>query len=292
MPIKTTLKEVYRRLPFKRNLFEILRKAPFPEKVFRHLSFEGPFDVAVDPSHKFSTYHFGTSFENKLFWLGLSSYEQTSIELWRGLAAKASVIVDGGANTGLYSLIAGAVNPSATILAFEPVQTVFERLETNVDLNQFSVKVEKLALSDATGTATFYVSPGEHPVSSTLDRIGASIPGVETVTVHTVRLDDYLIQHHLAGVELLKLDVEGHESAVLRGMGLVLSRSRPIIIAEVNNAALGSQIVDVISGQSYRFFIIKEGEAISEVSALSPPPGKWGQNFLLCPEEAAPKLGL
>ncbi len=292
MTTNRTLKEAYHRLRFKRHVFELLRKLPVPETVFQHLYFEGPFDVAIDPSHSFSIYHFGTSFENRLFWLGLSSYEQTSIALWRTLAARASVIMDGGANKGLYSLIAGAVNPSAAVLAFEPVQAIFDRLVANVRLNRFPIRVEKLALSDASGAATFYVSAGEHPVNSTLDRIGATNPGAKAVDVQTVRLDDYLAEHELAGVDLMKLDVEGHEPAVLRGMGPVLGRSRPIVIAEIYNDEVGRQVVDVIGGQSYRLFIIKEGDGIFEVSALSPPPDKWGQNFLLCPEEAVPNLRL
>jgi hypothetical protein len=48
-----------------------------------------------------------------------------------------------------------------------------------------------------------------------------------------VRLDDYLVQHRLTGLGLIKLDVERHERAVLRGMGEVLDRSRPTTITEV-----------------------------------------------------------
>ena len=96
-----------------------MRKLPVPEAVFKHLHFEGPFDVAVDQLGSFRMNHYGERGQNELFWRGLSSYEPTSIRLWRRLAARASVIVDAGANMGLYSLVAGAVNPSATILAFD-----------------------------------------------------------------------------------------------------------------------------------------------------------------------------
>ena len=158
MTVRKKLQLAYHRLPFKRQVFAAIRKLPVPETVFKHLYFEGPFDVVVDQFHSFRMNHDGSSVQNELFWRGLSSYEQTSIDVWRRLATKASVIVDGGAHTGLYSLIAGAVNPSAAILAFEPLPAVYDRLVGNMRLNLFHIKAERLALSDASGSTTFHVS--------------------------------------------------------------------------------------------------------------------------------------
>jgi len=230
MTVRKMLQAAYRRLPFKPEMFAALRKLPVPETVFKHLHFEGSFDVAVDQLHSFRMNHDGSSVQNELFWRGLSSYERTSIDLWGRLAAKASVIVDGGANAGLYSLVAGAVNPSATILAFEPLPDIYDHLVGNVRLNSFPIKAEKLALSDASGATTFHVS--SNVVGSSLEARAVE-PGASTIAVQTVRLDDYLTRHQLPGVDLIKLDVERHEPAVLRGMGEVLDRSRPTTITEV-----------------------------------------------------------
>src|SRR5689334_10116262 len=136
--MKQVLKSMYRSLPFKPYVFAVLRKLPVPEAVFKHLHFEGPFTVWIDASWSFRMNHDGTSVQNELFWQGLSSYESQSIKLWSHLAARASIIVDGGAHNGLFGLIAGAINPSATIVAFEPEPRTFDKLVGNCELNSFS----------------------------------------------------------------------------------------------------------------------------------------------------------
>src|SRR3712207_603237 len=100
--MKQFLKMLYNGAPYKPQVYSALRKLPMPEKVFKHLHFKGPFSIPIDKSHYFNYYHYGDSVNNELFWRGLSTYEQTSTDLWRRLAAKAHVIVDGGAHTGLY----------------------------------------------------------------------------------------------------------------------------------------------------------------------------------------------
>lgn len=287
MAIKRVLKAGYKRLQFKQAVFEFLRNLPLPEAVFQHLYFKGPFEVKLDTVKSFQFNHFETAYENRLFWLGLSSYEQTSIEIWRSFAAEASVIVDGGANTGLYSMIAGAANPKALIFAFEPVGAIYNRLVSNVRLNPFYITAEQAALSDFNGTATFYVGAGEHPVNSTFSDEVLVDPSAKSraTIVKTVRLDDYLAEHGVSDVQLVKLDVEGHEPEVLRGLGDILKRSRPVVIAEINNDEIGERVMEVIRDQNYKVFMINEGGKCIEVPTLSPPRGKWGQNFLLCPEE-------
>jgi FkbM family methyltransferase len=221
---------------------------------------------------------------------GLSAYEPTTIELWTRLARKSSIIVDGGAHLGLYSLVAATVNPAATVLAFEPEPRVHARLKENLALNSFRIKAEKLALSDATGSATFYVAA--NIVGSSLNNYFSEEAGTSTVSVRTVRLDEYLAQHGIAGVNLIKLDVERHEPVALRGLGDLLQRSQPAVIAEILDGDVGEQVMATVAHADYRLFIIKEGEGIFPVSTLNPPPGKVGQNFLLCSKMTARDLGL
>src|SRR3954453_6849658 len=165
--MRNVVKSAYRAIPWKVKIFQVLRRFPIPESLFKHLHFTGPFAVPVDSFHSFRINHYGDSTNNELFWRGLSAYEPTTIELWRRLASKSSIIIDGGAHVGLYSFIAAAVNQAATVLAFEPQPKVYARLVENLALNSFRIKAEKLALSDVTGSATFYVH--ENIVGSSLD---------------------------------------------------------------------------------------------------------------------------
>jgi FkbM family methyltransferase len=181
----------------------------------------------------------------------LSAYEPTTIELWRRLARKSSIIIDGGAHVGLYSFIAAVVNQAATVLAFEPQPKVYVRLVENLALNSFRIKAEKLALSDVTGSATFYVS--DTIVGSSLDSYVSGAAGTTTVSVETVRLDKYLALHGITKVDLIKLHVERPEPAALRGLCDILQRSQPAIITEILNEAVGEQVMATVAHADYRF---------------------------------------
>src|SRR5882672_8152624 len=126
--IHRVLKKIYEVIPGKKILFSLWKYlgAP-PEKIFRHLYFKGSFQVEVDESHSFRIYNNGFQIENEMFWGGLYfRYEKTSLRLWAKLSEEAEVIMDVGANTGVYCLTAKAVNIKASVHAFEPVDRVFK----------------------------------------------------------------------------------------------------------------------------------------------------------------------
>ena len=92
----------------------------------------------------------------------------TSLEIWRRLSRNASVIIDIGAHHGLYALLSRSVNKTATIVAFEAVERVFEVMEENVLLNGYVIAAENIAISDRAGEAIFHDYQGDHPVSGSL----------------------------------------------------------------------------------------------------------------------------
>jgi hypothetical protein len=94
----------------------------------------------------------------------------------------------------------------------------------------------------------------------------------------------------LPGVDLIKMDVERYEAAVIRGLGDVLSRSHPIIITEILTDQVGRDVVAAIDGHNYHLFLIDEDTGLLPVSNLSLPAGKDWQNFLLCPESKVSEL--
>src|SRR4051812_7150805 len=105
--LKDLLKRLYDRAPFKQPIFEQMRRVlRLPEPFYRHLLFRGVFTTEVGPG-SFRMQHYGYQIENELFWGGLTAgYEGTSLKLWKELCASAQTVIDGGANTGVYSLVA------------------------------------------------------------------------------------------------------------------------------------------------------------------------------------------
>lgn len=134
------------------------------------------------------------------------------------------LFVDVGANMGSYMVLASAVCGARSV-AFEPVPISFERLLANRDLNGLGT------LSDCRQRAVG-ASAGTAAMTSSLDAmnhvVGGETPGI---TVQVVTLDEDLPETP----SLMKIDVEGFESEVLRGARRHLSDPRlQAIIIELN----------------------------------------------------------
>lgn len=112
---------------------------------------------------------------------------------------------DIGAAVGTYSCIAFAAG--ATVVSFEPHPGNRERCKENIQLNGFNPDVRDVALSDSESTLKLTADDG---VGSGMHRIS---PDGELV-INTVRGDDV----NAPTPDVIKIDVEGHEQSVLRGM--------------------------------------------------------------------------
>ena len=103
----------------------------------RRLKFIGPVTLKTEEGKKLKLFNKGFFLENELFWLGLEGFdwEKISRKVWAEHCSKAQVILDIGANTGIFSVIAHTINPEARIIAFEPQPNIFNVLKRNSSLN-------------------------------------------------------------------------------------------------------------------------------------------------------------
>lgn len=139
------------------------------------------------------------------------------------------LFLDVGANVGSYTVLAAGA-AKARVIAVEPIPSSFDALRRNVALNALDDRVtcNRLGLSDTHGTLRF---------TSTLDTVNHVLSDGEdapSVDVPVTRMND------LVGDEvptLIKIDVEGHEHAVLRGGGRTLDDPRLLaVIMETNGS--------------------------------------------------------
>jgi FkbM family methyltransferase len=158
-------------------------------------------------------------------------YEEYSSSLLLKHIKPGSLFIDIGAHYGYYTLLAGTGRPDCRVMAFEPSPVNFSILEKNVRHNKLSnVELYQMAVSDRTGMAEFHITEASdncgfsgHPVS----------PSIDIVQVKTVRLDDFDLK--TAGDIVVKMDTEGHEYEVIRGMdGLIRHRKDIRMLAEFN----------------------------------------------------------
>jgi FkbM family methyltransferase len=288
--LRAAFRGVYAALPFKRALYVLLRRRWTPQPgLSRHLYFEGPFEVRVDGVSLRLTNH-NSPHETALFGHGLDGWqERVSLRYWIPLCKRASTIADVGANVGIYSLVAKAVNPSATVCAFEPIPRFFQRLVANCAANELDVRTFELALSDQEGEASLWDLPVDHHYHASLSREDVtSLSGLIERRVVTRTLEGLLAAENIDGVDLLKIDVEGWEPEVIKGMGTLL-RNRPTMLVEIKSLERATRIEELVVGMGYEFYDIDEDGPPQRQPRLG-ASRKW--NWLICHSEVAAHLGL
>jgi FkbM family methyltransferase len=279
-------------LPFKKHIFTLIKKVFHPsEKTYRHLYFTGEITIPVSKTSSFKMIHYGYQLENELFWSGLTNgWEKESIHIWKKLCVKSSVILDIGANTGVYALLSQSLNSSAAIYSFEPVERVYQKLVKNVQLNQYPIKSFEVALSNNTGEAIIYDQPTEH-VYSVAVNVDISNTGLETIPtkIKTLRLDDFIRNEALDKIDLIKLDVETHEAEVIEGMGEFAAKFKPDFLIELLNDEVAGNVENLLKGIEYDFYNIDEKNGLTKCNQLTKSNS---YNFLICKKETSHYLGL
>ncbi len=128
--------------------------------------------------------------------------------------AQTPVIFDVGANIGDYASMVLEVRPGARIWCFEPSAEACSRLVNRLGHRLTAMAI---ALGDAEGQSDFFAPSEGSPLGSTYARQHSSLEWKPTERVHVRRLDDVCRDNSINRIDLLKIDVEGHELAVLRG---------------------------------------------------------------------------
>ncbi len=155
------------------------------------------------------------------------------------LAKPDTLVVDVGANIGFFS-VALARRADISVLAFEPDQRNYENLVEVISVQDLRSRIfpYSLALSDKTGTGLLYLSD-----FSPMDHKLINSRSSRTVDIAITRLDDFLDehpQHANAPISLIKIDVQGAELRVLRGMDRILVQNNyPPILVEYSPDDLG-----------------------------------------------------
>jgi len=143
-----------------------------------------------------------------------------------------AVVVDVGANTGIYSLRAASrVGPSGVVVALEPFPEMAAELHRNVMLNRFTnVRTRCLCAGGATEAAQLFANFAKPNSFSLLRRD----PSAESISALKITLDDLFALEGLDRLDYVKIDAEGAEQEILDGGAHVLGKYRPIIQAEVS----------------------------------------------------------
>jgi len=218
----------------------ITTTSKFSQRVSKFLIQRWPVTGVLDCSFNgvpFRMYNTGDDGLTTYFYYDIPYHETSDLKLFTALAAESKIIVDIGANTGLYSFLSSIANRNSVIHAIEPYSVNAVRLQKNLDLNNCkNVSVNRTAMGDFTGEIELSV-PGDGTVtdvsSVNVDFSKRFYPTVKWVkqSVPITTLDAFVAEKKIKP-DLIKCDVESHEMEVFKGASNVLKTHRPLIIFE------------------------------------------------------------
>ncbi|WP_421658997.1 FkbM family methyltransferase [Leptothermofonsia sp. ETS-13] len=189
-----------------------------------------------------------------------SSYEENVTEVFLKYLKSDTCFLDIGANIGYYSLLAASQCPEGKVFSFEPDETNFRYLKTGIIYNRFdsAIQAYNLAASDRNGSIYLYeVScPANSGAKVTAKDKESLNPYVKTENpqfqlVEAVQLDSFLAGKR---IDIVKLDIEGHEPFALLGMKEILIQNKPVIITEF--APLSLNLIGKMSPEEFLQFLI------------------------------------
>ena len=186
--------------------------------------------------------------DSSLYYAG--SFEKNLEDLMDALVKPGMTVLDIGANVGCHTVrFARNVSPAGRVIAVEPTAAAGRRLRRNVELNGFrNVQIHPVGLSDREEGLRQVSFQSSYPLNGRLV--------VVEETVRLTSLDLLLEENAVTGVSFIKLDVDGHEEAVIRGALQTLRRDAPTLVVEVTpppDPGAPCAVLAILEGLGYSF---------------------------------------
>jgi FkbM family methyltransferase len=209
--------------------------------------------------------------QQQLFWYG--HYEKSLATALKNLLKPDSIFIDIGANTGYFTLLVERLTPQGSVIAFEPVSYLFEALQKNIEVNNaIQIRAVNAAIGERNEERKIYLSGSDNTGMSSFQKPGNYSGKDEWVKVFS--LDSWFQQSGLPAVDVVKIDVEGNELAVLKGMKEIIKNNRPHILIEINPETLSyfrltpADLLNYITELSCHCFVITETGKLNPVNKL------------------------
>ena len=169
-------------------------------------------------------------------------------DMQRALAAEVrpgATVYDVGAHAGFHTLATALrVGPVGRVVAFEPFPETYRSLERQLRLNpHLPVQALRLAASDRNATLAMRLAgnTAQHAIATD-----------GTVPVEARTIDALVQEGAIPPPDVIKIDVEGHEEAVLRGAQATIAAHRPVILCDYDNLDTPLVVARALNGLGYR----------------------------------------
>ena len=204
-----------------------------------------------------------------IFMYGCYIIESTHARFMLKVARPGMIMFDVGANARYYTILMASLLKrlgGGVVHSFEPMSGNQARFLENMKINQLdNATLVKNIVSNQNGMKEIFFNNPQNTGTSSIYNI---LETENSEKVEAITLDQYISQSGVQRVDLVKIDVEGHELEVLEGMNLSIERFSPDFFIEVNREILNSlgkspnDLYKFLQGHGYRSYKITKNELV------------------------------
>jgi FkbM family methyltransferase len=208
----------------------------------------------------------------------VGNYEVEAVDCIKKTLKKSDVFIDIGANIGYISAVgAGCVGREGEVHSFEPVPEYFQKLREMADKNPtYNIRVNQCGLADKAGAMKIAVSQVNFGNNSMVLGLTDEEEQKKFLTVPVCTLAQYIARHSINRISFIKIDVEGFEFPILKGLQPFFETTaiRPPILCEIWPQAyplLGyslEQLADYLESWSYDSFSLIGNQGLIDVKGI------------------------
>ena len=202
----------------------------------------------------------------RCLWL-YNNYDDYQLDIYKDICSKSKVVVDVGANIGLYTVLAAKKmeenNINGDVYAFEPETVSHKLLLDNINANGFdNVSVYKLGLSNNNSKRRLYKDRynfGNNSIDINVITTKSDYEDIDTTT-----FDEFFKSHINKDIDLYKIDVQGAEQLVLEGSleALRSNRIKTILLEylpeAIENLSRKDTLLPMLEGFGYNIFVVND----------------------------------
>jgi FkbM family methyltransferase len=276
-------------------LLEALRRGGIPAGV-------ATFALSDNPGLRFVN-HADSLVLDQLYWFGEQGWEPRLLPWWLRCCAQASAVLELGANVGYFTVQGARANPAARYVAVEPHPVSAGVCRANLALNGVgSVELVEAAAVGGPGPAAVERRvPADQLATPTVAFLGAGTELPARMRRHvtgSVTVPAVDVRSLLAGVDLLKLDVEGQEHTLLAAARDHLHARRPTVFVEVlpGTTRLRHLLAELCRGDGYHCYVPAADGALVRLDPADLPGARLlerygGQDVILSPNPRLDRPG-
>jgi len=146
-----------------------------------------------------------------------------------------SVVIDAGANVGIFSLYASYLAPKGKVYCFEPTKSTFEILEKNIKKNKLDKNIysSNSALGEKIQETEIQINTenlgGGNSIIDSKMKNYIPVDYNDKQKVGMTTIDDFIKENHIQKVDFIKIDTEGYEKQILKGARETIKKFHPVI---------------------------------------------------------------